>query len=87
MTIQLHVCQSLIMFLRCVEGSTDPDGILSMEMIHVLARVECVQKYVRQTDYAFYTGLLDVLLPDVLRPIPSKYAAVGDGAVVISLSK
>lgn len=45
---------------------------LSPDTLKDLGRVESLQKYVRQSDYTFYTILIDILIPDVLRPIPSK---------------
>ncbi|XP_025109600.1 DNA-binding protein RFX2-like isoform X2 [Pomacea canaliculata] len=44
---------------------------LPKEKLFVLCRYEPVQKYVRRADYAFYQALVEVLIPDVLRPIPS----------------
>jgi len=37
----------------------------------IAGRVESLQKYVRQADYTFYNMLVDILMPDVLRPVPS----------------
>ncbi len=37
-----------------------------------MCKMESVQKYVRKSDYNFYQALVEVLIPDVLRPIPSK---------------
>ena len=37
----------------------------------IVGRVESLQKYVRHADCAFYNVLVDVLIPDVLRPVPS----------------
>jgi len=48
------------------EDSLTPDTLKD------LGRVEALQKFVRQSDYSFYAILIDVLIPDVLRPIPSK---------------
>lgn len=47
--------------------------MLSPELLTIVGRVESLQKYVRQADYAFYNVLVEILMPDVLRPIPSKY--------------
>lgn len=33
-----------------------------------------VQQYVRRSDYVFYQAIVEVLIPDVLRPIPSEYS-------------
>jgi len=35
--------------------------------------MDAVQQYVRQTDYMFYQTIVGILVPDVLRPIPSWY--------------
>lgn len=32
-----------------------------------------VQDFIRKVDYTFYQNLVEVLMPDVLRPIPSEY--------------
>ncbi|XP_022254437.1 DNA-binding protein RFX2-like [Limulus polyphemus] len=39
--------------------------------LYKLCSCEEVQKLVRKVDYQFYQNLVDVLIPDVLRPIPS----------------
>ncbi|CAH1775364.1 unnamed protein product [Owenia fusiformis] len=44
---------------------------LPKEKLHALCRMAPVQKYIRRSDYAFYQALVEVLIPDVLRPIPS----------------
>jgi len=42
--------------------------------MNIIGRVESLQKYVRQADYTFYNVLVDILMPDVLRPVPSTFA-------------
>ncbi|XP_076463260.1 DNA-binding protein RFX2-like isoform X2 [Babylonia areolata] len=44
---------------------------LPKEKLCLLCTYEPVQKFVRRADYAFYQALVEVLIPDVLRPIPS----------------
>lgn len=44
---------------------------LPKDRLYALCKLETVQKFVRRSDYAFYQALVDVLIPDVLRPIPS----------------
>ncbi|KAK2153034.1 hypothetical protein LSH36_310g03038 [Paralvinella palmiformis] len=43
---------------------------LSKEKLYALCRMPQVQKFVRHSDYAFYQAVVEVLIPDVLRPIP-----------------
>lgn len=40
--------------------------------LYVLSKCVEVQEFVRYVDYRFYQNLVSVLVPDVLRPIPSK---------------
>lgn len=49
----------------------DQEKGLSQSKLHLLSKCEAVQKFVQRTDYQFYQNLVDVLIPDVLRPIPS----------------
>ncbi|CAG5133769.1 unnamed protein product [Candidula unifasciata] len=41
------------------------------EKLFALCRYEPLLNWVRRSDYAFYQALVEVLIPDVLRPIPS----------------
>lgn len=38
----------------------------------MLLSFDPIKEFIKQTDYQFYQNLVDVLIPDVLRPIPSK---------------
>ena len=61
--------------LKCFPFSSpdnDYERRLPREKLYVMCKYEPVQKYVRKSDYAFYQALVEVLIPDVLRPIPSK---------------
>ncbi|XP_050023694.1 DNA-binding protein RFX2-like isoform X2 [Dermacentor andersoni] len=49
----------------------EQDKGLSQSKLHLLCKCEAVQKFVQRADYQFYQNLVDVLIPDVLRPIPS----------------
>ncbi|CAG5121101.1 unnamed protein product, partial [Candidula unifasciata] len=44
---------------------------MSKERLYTLCRFEPVVNWVRKSDYTFYQALVEVLIPDVLRPIPS----------------
>ena len=61
------------MFL-CFIYSPDNDyeRRLPREKLYTMCRYEPVMNYVRKSDYMFYQALVEVLIPDVLRPIPSK---------------
>lgn len=45
---------------------------LPKEKLVTMCKLESVQTYVRRSDYSFYQALVEVLIPDVLRPIPSE---------------
>ena len=61
---------------RVVSGSSDAiaEQRLPSERLYALCRMPAVQQYVRRSDYVFYQAIVEVLIPDVLRPIPSEYS-------------
>ena len=46
---------------------------MSKDKLYLLCGYDPLLAWVRKSDYAFYQALVEVLIPDVLRPIPSKY--------------
>ncbi|KAJ8888251.1 hypothetical protein PR048_007738 [Dryococelus australis] len=48
----------------------EEEKYLSKTKLYLLCKCPPVQLFVRQVDYLFYQNLVDVLIPDVLRPIP-----------------
>jgi len=51
------------------EGEYD----LSKEKLYSLSKSKTLQLFVKTVDFLFYQNLVKVLIPDVLRPIPSMY--------------
>lgn len=49
----------------------EEEKYLSKAKLFALCALEPVQVFMRQVDMQFYQNLVQVLLPDVLRPIPS----------------
>lgn len=49
----------------------EEEKYLSKTKLYLLSKCLPVQQFVRRVDYLFYQNLVDVLIPDVLRPIPS----------------
>ncbi|KAG8185612.1 hypothetical protein JTE90_023311 [Oedothorax gibbosus] len=49
----------------------EQEKILSKTKFFQLCKLEPVLHFMRKSDYQFYQNLVDVLIPDVLRPIPS----------------
>ncbi|XP_037029042.1 DNA-binding protein RFX2 isoform X3 [Bradysia coprophila] len=49
----------------------EEEKYLSKYKLYTLSQCEAVQEFVKQVDYTFYQNMVDVLIPDVLRPIPS----------------
>lgn len=60
------------MFLN-FRADNDYEKRLPREKLYAVSTYEPLQEYVRKADYAFYQALVEVLIPDVLRPIPSKF--------------
>ncbi|KAK3599827.1 hypothetical protein CHS0354_022394 [Potamilus streckersoni] len=52
-------------------ADNDYEKRLPRDILFAMCKYEPIQKYVRKSDYAFYQALVEVLIPDVLRPIPS----------------
>lgn len=74
MTDESLSCMShLVWCSSLLYSDYDFEKRLPKEKLFVLCRYEPVQKYVRRADYAFYQALVEVLIPDVLRPIPSEF--------------
>jgi len=46
---------------------------LSKEKLYSLSKCKTLQLFVKTVDLLFYQNLLKVLIPDVLRPVPSMY--------------
>lgn len=63
---RLRVDDSALLAEECEE-----EKYLSKAKLFRLCQLDVVQQFVRQVDFAFYQSLVDVLIPDVLRPIPS----------------
>lgn len=49
----------------------EEEKYLSKAKLFRLCQLDVVQQFIRQVDFAFYQNLVEVLIPDVLRPIPS----------------
>lgn len=52
-------------------ADNDYEKRLPRDKLYAVSAYEPLQEYVRKADYAFYQALVEVLIPDVLRPIPS----------------
>lgn len=49
----------------------EEEKFLSKQKLFKLCQCEAVQTFLKQIDFQFYQNMVDVLIPDVLRPIPS----------------
>ncbi|XP_035211003.1 transcription factor RFX3-like [Stegodyphus dumicola] len=53
------------------ENRNQSDTLLTRPLLLTLLSYDPIREFIKQTDYQFYQNLVDVLIPDVLRPIPS----------------
>ena len=53
------------------DGEDEIEDQLPKFKLMLLCKMELIQSYMRQCDHVFYQSLVEVLIPDVLRPIPS----------------
>ncbi|XP_053907730.1 LOW QUALITY PROTEIN: MHC class II regulatory factor RFX1 [Cuculus canorus] len=64
-------------FWRCSPGEGGPSVLEEAEKrlprcrLVALAKLEPVRRWTRDCDHSLYQGLVEILVPDVLRPIPS----------------
>lgn len=49
----------------------EEERYLSKSKLYVLTQCEPIQTFIKQVDFMFYQNMVDVLIPDVLRPIPT----------------
>ncbi|MFT7819058.1 DNA-binding protein RFX2 isoform X1 [Arapaima gigas] len=49
----------------------DPEGGISRRKLVALCRFEPVARWMRSCDHVLYQALVEILIPDVLRPVPS----------------
>ena len=49
-----------------------------------MSRMGEVQSFVKQMDYLFYQSLIEVLIPDVLRPVPGETVCLALHSVVLT---
>lgn len=62
----------LRLFYTVCRADNDYEKRLPKEKLYMVSSYEPLQQWVRKADYTFYQALVEVLIPDVLRPIPSK---------------
>ncbi|XP_055615716.1 DNA-binding protein RFX2 isoform X2 [Toxorhynchites rutilus septentrionalis] len=49
----------------------EEEKYLSKSKLYVLTQCEPIQEFIKQVDFMFYQNMVEVLIPDVLRPIPT----------------
>lgn len=59
--------------LCCLRGSDeDPESVIPREKLVALCKYEPVRLWMRSCDHVLYQALVEILIPDVLRPVPSQ---------------
>lgn len=48
------------------------EATLPQKTLYALSEMSCVQRYTARSDCIFYQLLVEILIPDVLKPIPSE---------------
>ena len=57
----------------CTCSDNDMDGVIPREKLMALCKYEPVWLWMRSCDHILYQALVEILIPDVLRPVPSQY--------------
>jgi len=63
-------------FWRCQDTNIDEckeKESLCKEKLYSLSKCKTLQLFVKTADFLFYQNLVKVLIPDVLRPVPSMF--------------
>lgn len=55
----------------CVCSDDDLEGVIPGEKLVALCKYEPVRLWMRSCDHILYQALVEILIPDVLRPVPS----------------
>lgn len=71
--VQVEAVLCVVFSIMCFRLFREQEKILSKTKFFQLCKHEPVLHFMRKSDYQFYQNLVDVLIPDVLRPIPSEY--------------
>ncbi|KAM5192289.1 DNA-binding protein RFX2 [Mantella aurantiaca] len=54
-----------------LSSEEEPEAIIPKEKLMVLCKYEPVMRWMRGCDHILYQALVEILIPDVLRPVPS----------------
>ncbi|NXX94755.1 RFX2 protein, partial [Centropus bengalensis] len=61
-------------------GEEEHEGTLPKDKLITLCKYEPILKWMRSCDHILYQALVEILIPDVLRPVPSEYRWEDTGA-------
>ena len=62
-----------VFFFFSVSSDDDLEGVIPIEKLVALCKYEPVRLWMRSCDHILYQALVEILIPDVLRPVPSQY--------------
>lgn len=65
---------SVSFLLLCSSSCSEeePEGTLPKDKLITLCKYEPILKWMRSCDHILYQALVEILIPDVLRPVPSE---------------
>ncbi|KAG9480462.1 hypothetical protein GDO78_012102 [Eleutherodactylus coqui] len=52
-------------------GDEEPDAVIPKDKLMVMCKYEPIMRWMRSCDHILYQALVEILIPDVLRPVPS----------------
>lgn len=62
----------LLMLLPFSYSEEEHEGTLPKDKLITLCKYEPILKWMRSCDHILYQALVEILIPDVLRPVPSE---------------
>lgn len=77
MNLEFNTVESLWRQFWCSQNNNNDEceekKCLSKKKLYSLSKCKTLQLFVKTADFLFYQNLVKVLIPDVLRPVPSMF--------------
>uniref|UniRef100_A0A8C4E3W8 Regulatory factor X, 2 (influences HLA class II expression) n=1 Tax=Dicentrarchus labrax TaxID=13489 RepID=A0A8C4E3W8_DICLA len=71
MNLQFHYIEKLWQTFWYSTPDDDMEGVIPREKLVALCKYEPIRLWMRSCDHILYQALVEILIPDVLRPVPS----------------
>ena len=66
------VCVCVCVCICLMPSDEDLENVIPHERLVAMCKYEPVKEWMRTCDHILYQALVEILIPDVLRPVPSE---------------